>query len=229
MTTKTRWLLGLALCFLGAGFFVFSQWGTEPAPSPRQAAGVDPAELAAIRGELAELRQMLGTAAAANQATATEAHAADALLSARLDAIETRIDQRSAAAPEPEPVRRPNLAERFKKQKLKLSQTDGLARPSPEGEAMFAADAEATSAVLDERVNAAFGEVTQLYLLEDVHCKQTVCKVAYRPQAGRSDADSTLDMNELLISLSGQMDGGSVSARHAREADGGLIMYLQVR
>jgi hypothetical protein len=107
------------------------------------------------------------------------------------------------------------------------SSSDGY-RANPEGEELFRADAEPTSSAHDEAVASAFQDVGGLYQLDDVYCKQSVCKVSYRPQKGRSPQAASMDSNELMNSLSTHLGVLSLSARHAREEDGSLTMYLQL-
>lgn len=188
----------------------------------------DSAGLKAIRRELAELRALVESAPATASSSMDKSRPSYAALEARVEELESDVHRlnrelgNTVAGGEPALQ---NLSDRLGR---KVESSSARYRANPDGEELFRADAEPTSNAHDEAVAGAFQDVGGLYQLDDVYCKQSVCKVSYRPQKGRSPQAASMDSNELMNSLSTHLGVSSLSARHAREEDGSLTMYLEL-
>jgi hypothetical protein len=186
-------------------------------------------DLAIIRRELAELRALIESAAATSRSSAQKLNTSYTSLADRILALEGTVERLSGVAREGVSGDQSPLADMSRRRGTKVQSSGDGYRPNPEGDDLFLADDEPTSDVYDKGIASAFEDVDTLFELNDVYCKQSVCKVSYKPREGRKSASASMDMNELLNSISQNMNGASLNARHAREEDGSLTMYLQLR
>jgi len=98
------------------------------------------------------------------------------------------------------------------------------------GEEMFKSDTAASSDTFDAGITAAFIAASALYELDDVHCRQSSCRVTYREN--RSTPEWRIERNKhldaLLDRISTELGHADLDVHHAQDEQGNPVMYMRV-
>lgn len=233
MSPRTLVTLGCAACLALAAYaidrFSVSQQARLDFTAIESRLDRSDRELAELRRQLREIQTAM---LPARRAQAPEASPAqnDSDLESRIAALESALGDASRQTPGP--------ARYLEKRRPRASTEPASTTPGAPGyeqgssaEATFEEDAGKPFGESSDGVMGAFLAAGDDISVSDVFCKKTICKVTYSHAQSNPDGDSALDDPgpAIVDRLVDSFGGAPLDIRYAKNADGGDVMYIQLR